>query len=89
MSNGTPFQVPSLTKNNYGNGCIGMKALFGDYDIWKPLEFGVKAGDVASLKNDQKALILIHQSLDDKMFEKVANTTTSKQAWETLQASFK
>ncbi|KAG8366095.1 hypothetical protein BUALT_Bualt17G0040300 [Buddleja alternifolia] len=66
-----------------------MKALLGAYDVWKPVEASVEVGDVNVLKNDQKAVTLIHQSLDDKMFEKVANATTSKQAWEILQASFK
>ncbi|KAG8377218.1 hypothetical protein BUALT_Bualt08G0005500 [Buddleja alternifolia] len=66
-----------------------MTVLLGAYDVWKPMEAGVEVGDVNVLKNDQKALTLIHQSLDDKMFEKVANATTSKQAWEILQASFK
>ncbi|KAG8377216.1 hypothetical protein BUALT_Bualt08G0005300 [Buddleja alternifolia] len=89
MSNGTSFQVPLLTKENYENWCIRMTALLGAYDVWKPMEAGVEVGDVNVLKNDQKALTLIHQSLDDKMFEKVANATTSKQAWEILQASFK
>ncbi|KAG8370940.1 hypothetical protein BUALT_Bualt13G0035500 [Buddleja alternifolia] len=88
-SNGTPFQVPPLTKETYDNWCIRMKAFLGAYDVWKPMEDGVEVGDVNVLKNDQKALTLVHQCLDDKMFEKVANATTSKQAWEILQASFK
>ncbi|XP_019257646.1 PREDICTED: uncharacterized protein LOC109235853 [Nicotiana attenuata] len=90
-SNGTPFQVPMLTKENYGNWCIRMKALLGAYDVWEPVESGVDEAEdvVASKKKDQKALTLIHQGLDDKMFEKVANATTSKEAWDILQTSFK
>ncbi|KAK2975100.1 hypothetical protein RJ640_002911 [Escallonia rubra] len=89
MSIGTPFQVPPLTKENYETWCIRMKALLGAYDVWEPVAKEVEEGDVAGIKKDQKALTLIFQSLDDKMFEKVTNATTSKQAWDTLQASFK
>ncbi|KAK2967034.1 hypothetical protein RJ640_003390 [Escallonia rubra] len=66
-----------------------VKDLLGAYDVWEPVANEVEEGDVAAMKKDQKALTLIYQSLDDKMFEKVANATTSKQAWDTLQALFK
>ncbi|XP_059309848.1 uncharacterized protein LOC132060973 [Lycium ferocissimum] len=90
-TNGTPFQVPMFTKENYESWCIRMKALLGAYDVWEIVESGVDKEDDAAVtkKKDQKALTLIHQILDEKMFEKVANATNSKQAWDILQTSFK
>ncbi|GKD53745.1 copia-type polyprotein [Tanacetum coccineum] len=96
------FQFPRLTKDNYGSWCIRMKALLGLHDVWEIVKKGVeKVDDKGSLsatqrvelqkarKKDQSALTLIYQCLDNAMFEKVANTTTSKEEWEILQNTFK
>ncbi|XP_060183306.1 uncharacterized protein LOC132613300 [Lycium barbarum] len=89
-TNGTPFQVHVLIKENYSSWCIQMKAFLGA-DIWKLVESGVDEEDdvAAAKKKDQKVLALIHQCLDEKIFEKVANATTSKKAWDILQTSIK
>ncbi|GJV97636.1 retrovirus-related pol polyprotein from transposon TNT 1-94 [Tanacetum coccineum] len=89
------FQFPRLTKDNYGSWCIRIKALLDLYDVWEIVEKGVeKVDDESSLsvaqrvelqkarKNDQSALTLIYQCLNDAMFEKVKNATTSKEAGE-------
>src|SRR6266487_6236914 len=39
-------------------------------------------------KKDSKTLFLIHQCVDSKMFEKIADATTSKDAWDILQKSY-
>ncbi|GAU46965.1 hypothetical protein TSUD_143070 [Trifolium subterraneum] len=39
-------------------------------------------------KKDSKALFLIHQCVDSKVCEKIADATTSKDAWDILQKSY-
>ncbi|XP_050233920.1 uncharacterized protein LOC126682300 [Mercurialis annua] len=98
--NSFSFQYPQLTKTNYENWSNRMKAILGSQGVWDIVENGFEpVEDEAALnqvqrdalekerKKDQSALTIIHQGLDDDMFEKVAINTTSKQAWETLQNS--
>ncbi|XP_022890346.1 uncharacterized protein LOC111405619 [Olea europaea var. sylvestris] len=97
-----PFQVPKLSKEKFDNWCIRMKALLGAHDAWDIVENGYEAPiDLAALiqaqrdllqstkKNDQKAVSLIHQALDETTFEKVSNVTTVNQLWDMLQVAYK
>ncbi|XP_070019488.1 uncharacterized protein [Nicotiana sylvestris] len=75
-----------------------MRAILGSQDVWEIVDTGYAKPDneealpqnekdvlAKTRKKDQQALTLIHQYLDDAMFEKVADATTSKEAWEILQ----
>jgi gag-polypeptide of LTR copia-type len=77
-----------------------MKAIIGAYGLWDIVEKGYKTSEdetgltvaqIAGLqkrrKGDQHALSIIHQGVDDDMFEKIANETRAKEAWEILRNS--
>ncbi|XP_070016986.1 uncharacterized protein [Nicotiana sylvestris] len=98
MENNGPlsFQYPCLTKDNYEKWCLRMKVILGSQDVWEIVDRGYAKLDnedalphnekevlAKTRKKDQQALTLIHQCLDDK----VADATTSKEAWEILQNS--
>ena len=77
-----------------------MKAILGAQGVWGIVEKGyVEPKSIETLeqaqkdalervgKKDECALTIIHQGLDDEMFEKIVNETNSKQVWETLHNS--
>ena len=101
-SNIFTLQAPNFSKENYENWCIRMIALLRSQDAWEIVEKGyIKPGNESTLsqnqrnvlqaskKKDQMTLSFIHQALDEQTFEKIASATTSKQAWEILQNSYK
>ncbi|XP_058217017.1 uncharacterized protein LOC131327914 [Rhododendron vialii] len=102
MANGwIGFQFPRLTKDAFDNWTLWMKAILGSQDCWEVVEKDYEERDDSTLnateKNalqklrtkDKNALTLIHQGLDDSMFEKVASETTAKKTWEVLQNCFR
>ncbi|XP_070009600.1 uncharacterized protein [Nicotiana sylvestris] len=77
-----------------------MKVILGSKDVWEIVDRGYAKPDneealpqnekevLAKMrKNDQQVITLIYQCLDDAIFEKVADATTSKKAWEILKNS--
>ena len=94
------FQYPRLTKGTYGSWSIRVKAILGSQGAWEIVSNRIVEPDedaaLALLqafeknkKKDQHALSIIHQCLDDAAFEKVANASTSKEAWKILESSHK
>ncbi|CAN6727697.1 unnamed protein product [Malus baccata var. baccata] len=103
-SNLVQLQVPTLKKENYERWCIQFKALFGSQELCEIVSSGYvvptaeqEAAYTAEQRNtlkdlrkkDQKALYLLYQGLEDSMFEKVAEATTSKQVGDTLSTIYK
>ena len=72
-----------------------MKALFGYQDLSDIVENGAEvprdnaqAGFKELKKKDCKALVILHQCVDDSHFEKIAGATIAKKAWDTLNKAY-
>nr|AAG60131.1 lectin receptor kinase, putative [Arabidopsis thaliana] len=63
-SNNVPFQVPVLTKSNYDNWSLRMKAILGAHDVWEIVEKGFIEPE--------------NEGLDEDTFEKVVEATSAK-----------
>ncbi|GMI80153.1 hypothetical protein HRI_001684600 [Hibiscus trionum] len=94
--------LPRLTKTNYGNWSIQMKALLGSQDAWEVVQEGFEeptittgytAAQTKALKEarskDNVALYMLFRAVDESGFEKIAGATTSKEAWDILEKVFK
>jgi len=94
--------LPKLTKSNYDNWSIQIKALLGAQDVWDVVENefvepvtlqGVTAQQLKALKEkrmkDKTTLYILYQGVDEAGFEKIAGAKTSKEAWEILQTAYK
>nr|GEZ08408.1 retrovirus-related Pol polyprotein from transposon TNT 1-94 [Tanacetum cinerariifolium] len=98
------ISLPKLTKYNYDNWSIQMKALLGAQDAWEfvtteyeeltDAEIGaMNVNQLKALKEkcmkDKACLYLLFQSVDESGFEKIAGASTAKQAWDTLEKAYK
>ncbi|XP_078153550.1 uncharacterized protein LOC144548693 [Carex rostrata] len=96
------IQLPRLTKLNYDNWSIQMRALLGAQDIWEVVEVGYEeptananqtANQIRALKEtrmkDKTALSFLFQAVDELGFEKIAGAATSKEVWDILENLFK
>ncbi|TYG83973.1 hypothetical protein ES288_D01G212100v1 [Gossypium darwinii] len=94
--------LPRLTKVNYENWSIQMKALLGSQDGWEVVQEGfveltTTAGYITAqnkaLKEkrskDKATLYMLFRVFDKSSFEKIASVTTSKEAWDILVKVYK
>lgn len=105
MSGSIQPQLPKFSGNFFDQWCIQMKALFGFQDLWEIIEHGftepANETELAQLtqtqkdalkenkKKDKKALFFLYQAVDEVVFERISSASTSKDAWERLQKSYK
>ncbi|GJZ23157.1 retrovirus-related pol polyprotein from transposon TNT 1-94 [Tanacetum coccineum] len=98
------ISLPKLTKYNYDNWSIQMKALLGAQDAWEfvtteyeeptDAEIGdMNASQLKALKEKRMkaktALYLLFHSVDESGFKKIVGASTAKQAWDTLEKAYK
>ncbi|KAK2985745.1 hypothetical protein RJ640_005445 [Escallonia rubra] len=96
------FPFPKLVKDNYERWSIQMKTFLGGQDVWEAVEEeyvepknladvsqAVKKAAKEARVKDQKAHSLVQLGVDDNIFEKIAQATTAKIAWDTLENVFK
>ena len=94
--------LPRLTKTNYENWSIQVKALLSSQDAWEVVEEGFEepkdttgytATQNKALKEvwseDEAAPYMLFRAVDESGFEKIASATTPKEAWNTLGKVFK
>src|SRR3954465_3076079 len=88
-------KLPVLDGKNWNRWMIQMRVLFGAQDVLDLVTGGYipVAADATeeqreaqreTKKRDQKALFFIHQCVDVNVFEKIADSMTSKEAWDIL-----
>ncbi|PNX63345.1 retrovirus-related Pol polyprotein from transposon TNT 1-94, partial [Trifolium pratense] len=95
-STNLPTQLPKLKDNNWDRRNVQMQAIFGFQEVQEVITEGVtalvdnptEAQRIAHRnikKKDCKATYLIHQSIDEVNFDKIATCTSAKEAWDTLE----
>ena len=86
------MSLPRLTKTNYENWSIQMKALLSSQDAWEVVEepkdtTGYTAAQNKALKElrskHKTTLYMLFRAVDESGFEKIVRATTSKKAWNT------
>ncbi|CAI8588308.1 unnamed protein product [Vicia faba] len=94
--------LPRLSKSNYENWSIQMKTLLGSLDVWEVTNNGFEepsnttaytAAQNKALKEtramEKTALYMLFRAVYESALEKIAGSTTPKEAWDTLEKAFR
>ncbi|XP_019442280.1 PREDICTED: uncharacterized protein LOC109346996 [Lupinus angustifolius] len=98
-NNGFTMTLPTLDNKNYERWHIQMKVLFGYQEVLDIIQEGYQSVDEDATeaqrlvhrdckKRDCKALLMIHQYVDESNFEKISNAKTAKEAWDSLEKCY-
>ena len=101
LANSMP--LPNLSKGvSYDNWSLQMKALLGSQEVWEVVENGhqepedvgeMTIAQLVTLKatraKDKTALYMLYRAVDESGFKKIANSMSSKEAWEILEKAYK
>ena len=75
--------IDPLDVDNYATWSVRMRALLLSKGLW-----GAVTGDAMEAERDQKALALLILHVKDHHLQTVGSATTSKNAWDTLKATY-
>lgn len=82
-----PGTLPILDGKNFDKWCTQTKPFFGYQDVSEILRRHRRTYKELK-KKDCKAQFILHQCVDASNFEKIENTTCSKNAWKILESSY-
>lgn len=88
--------LPLLDGKNWDRWCVKMKAIMGFQEVAEIVENGYPALTEGATeqqrdlhkenkKKDCKAMVLLHQCVDEAHFEKISASKTSQEAWQILE----
>lgn len=94
-----PATFPVLDGRNYDPWSMKMKAIIGSQDVWDLVVNGLdplpanpttvqQATYKDAKKRDCKGLCILHQCMNQAIFEKIARSESSKAAWDVLANSY-
>ena len=97
--------IPKLTRDNFDNWCIRMKAFLGSQECIEIVDYGYDEPESREAeealqeaqkqvlrnnrKKDNKAKTIIYQGLDEATFGIISSAEKSKDIWEALQHKYK
>lgn len=92
-SSASQTNVPFFNGEHFNLWTLMMKTMFRSRDLWNLIEIKFSEEEDGnrlneSMKKDTKALYLIQQTFDPKIFIRISEVKTAKETWQTLKIEF-